>query len=210
MNDSGCFIYGSDDPEDQAWRSFFRKTENHQTLTLDGKNSRSEPISTEFIERERYSKLKTQNQSYNNLIHERTIWFIDQSYFIIQDRAIGTATGEVRVHFQLNPAPVIIETKKLSVSTQHLDGNNLIVQSFPTEGTQPILNTQNGYISYFINHKEPRTAWNIQLNKKNTETTSFIHALILTKKSDTQPKNISIEGDQLLVELPDEILKLKL
>lgn len=210
MNDSGCYMYASDDPKDQAWRDFFRKTENHQTLTLDGENTSSKPISTEFIEGERFVRLKTQNQSYDHLIHERSIWFIDQSFFVIYDRAMGSAQGEVKVHFQLNPAPVLMDTGKLQVSTQYRDNNNLVVTTYPTGGITPTLNTQEGHISYFINQKEPRTAWNLQIDKSDINEVSFLHSLILTKAPNAKPKTIFIDDKQLVVVFAQEVLKLDL
>jgi heparan-sulfate lyase len=47
--------------------------------------------------------LVVENQSYENLAHRRSVFFVDKRYFVIVDEAIGNATGDIDIHFQLAP-----------------------------------------------------------------------------------------------------------
>ena len=208
MSDSGSYIYGSSNPDDQAWRQWFQATRNHQTLTLDGKDVDSKPCAHEYIEGENWSKLKVANQSYPELRHDRTIWFIDQKYFLILDEALGNAKGNVEVHFQLNPAPVKIISSELSAETTFSDNNNLLVKNIPLGVQVPSMNTEEGYVSYFISHKEPRTAWNYSLKKSDAKTVRFL-SLLYPGDSKSAPQ-IKIKANEVWITDDKETLKINL
>ncbi|WDE95211.1 alginate lyase family protein [Lentisphaera profundi] len=208
MSDSGSYIYGSSNPDDQAWRQWFQASRNHQTLTLNGKDVDSKPYSPEYLETENWAKLKVANQSYPGLRHDRTIWFIDQKYFLIMDEATGSAAGEVQVHYQLNPAPVKISTAELTAATTYKDGNNLLVQGIPMTNTRPSMNTEEGWVSYFITHKEARSAWNYSLHKTTDKPVRFL-TLLVPQKNLKNPPQISIQGKEIIVTEKDKTLKLK-
>ncbi|MNY18613.1 Heparin-sulfate lyase precursor [compost metagenome] len=120
--------------QENAKRDWYRSTKAHQTLTLDNDNM--------LITKAKVSKWETgknldilsyTNPSYTNLDHQRTFLFIDQTYFLIIDRAIGTATGNLGVHYNLkeDSKPVFDEAQN-RVVTNYNDGNNLLVALFLT------------------------------------------------------------------------------
>jgi hypothetical protein len=61
MNDSGCYVYGSSDPEDQRWREWFRRSRVHQTLTLDKRDLTCAPECVMWSEAENLTALVVEN-----------------------------------------------------------------------------------------------------------------------------------------------------
>lgn len=176
MTDSGCYVYGSSDPEDQRWREWFRATKAHQTLTLDNRNLTCAPQCVMWSETEGLAALIVENRSYPELRHRRTVLFIDHAYFLIHDEAIGEAAGDVRIHFQF--APCEADTGGLTALTRFADGANLLVRTFPLAG--PVATEkEEGWISYAIRRKEPRPAWCWKINKRAADArTSFLTAVV--------------------------------
>ena len=101
--DSGSYVYAGD-AEVMEWRNLFRSTKSHNTLTLNDKNLETTDSKTLLWKPEGDVQiLVTENQSYSNLKHRRSIFFVDGSYFVIVDEATGTVTGNnnVNLHFQM-------------------------------------------------------------------------------------------------------------
>jgi heparan-sulfate lyase len=176
MTDSGCYVYGSSDPEDQRWREWFGSTKVHQTLTLDQRNLTCEPRFVIWSETDGLAALVVENQSYPGLKHRRTVLFIDRSYFLIHDEAIGEAAGDVRIHFQF--APCEAEIAGLTATTRFAEGANLMVKTFPLAG--PVSTEQEeGWVAYAIRRKEPRPAWSWKVSKQaNDRQAGFLTALV--------------------------------
>jgi heparan-sulfate lyase len=153
MPDAGSYIY-SGDPEGRAW---FRQTKVHQTLTLDGENSRFAPKLLIWEPGEQMDKLVVENAGYEGLTHRRAVFFMDKRYFVIVDEAIGNATGDVGLHFQLAPTGADIDQQNLSVSTAYPDGWNVLVRTVQQEGLK--LLEEEGQVSFEYTKKEPRPAF---------------------------------------------------
>ena len=99
--DAGCYVYAGDSSI-MKLRNWYRQTRVHSTLTLNNENM--------LITKANKKKWQTGNNldiltfinpSYAGLDHQRTVMFVDHKYFLIIDRAMGTATGMVGTHFQL-------------------------------------------------------------------------------------------------------------
>jgi hypothetical protein len=75
MPDAGSFIY-SGDPEGRAW---FRQTKVHQTLTLNGENSKYAPKLLLWDPGVKTDILVVENQSYEDLSHRRSVFFVDKN-----------------------------------------------------------------------------------------------------------------------------------
>lgn len=163
MPDAGCYVY-SGDPEGRAW---FRQTKVHQTLTLDGKDSKYAPKLLLWQPGEELDVLVVENGSYENLIHRRSVFFVDKRYFVIVDDAIGDASGEVAVHFQLAPGGTSFNTVDNSVTTNFPEGWNVIVQN----QSQSVvgLEEEEGWVSFKYNEKEPRPAFCYKINKDSSQ-----------------------------------------
>lgn len=174
MNDSGSYIYNSDDPKDQAWRQWFRSSVAHQTMTLDGKDIDLKAKMINWQDQKDLTYLEIENQSYPKLKHRRSVYFVDQSYFIIHDRALGDAEGDLRVHFQLVPSQT--QFTKNSVNTQFQSGANLHIHHLKLDKATEIIK-EKGFISYVQKKMEARPAWALRTHKKANDTPEFITIL---------------------------------
>jgi heparan-sulfate lyase len=163
MPDAGSFIY-SGDPENRAW---FRQTKVHQTLTLDGKNSVYAPKLLMWKPGEDLDLLVVENASYPDLTHRRAVLFVDKKYFVIVDEALGTAKGNIDLHFQLAPGKAVFNAKTFSVNTDFNEGWNLLVCTAPQKGMQ--LKEEEGQVSFIYTQKEPRPAFCYNLVKSTGE-----------------------------------------
>lgn len=163
MPDAGSYIY-SGNPEGRAW---FRQTKVHQTLTLDGKNSKYNPHLLLWQPGDSLDILVVENKSYENLKHRRAIFFVDKRYFVIVDEAIGSATGDVDIHFQLAPGAgdAVFNHENLTAQTRFSGGWNVFVQTQNQPGLK--LEEEEGWVSFKYTEKEPRPAFRYSLKKEN-------------------------------------------
>lgn len=159
--DSGSFIY-SGDPEGRAW---FRQSQVHQTLTLNGENIAYAPRLLLWEPGEEHDILVVENQNYDNLAHRRAVIFFNHSFFILIDEGVGDFSGVLDLNFQLAPGPVTLDRQNLAVSTQFSEGYNLFVQSQTQEGLK--LREKEGQVSFVYTKKEPRPAFSFQKEVTN-------------------------------------------
>lgn len=167
MPDGGSYIY-SGNPEGRNW---FRQSKVHQTLTLNGGNTRYAPKLLFWKPESDMVVLVTENQSYQDLTHRRAVFFVDNRYFIIIDEAIGKATGDVDLHFQLAPGAAISDAKKLEFRTDFKEGWNVLVKTLSPNGVN--LEKEDGQVSFRYTKKEPRPAFRYGV-KKGVEPVRFI------------------------------------
>lgn len=180
MPDSGSFIY-SGDPEGRSW---FRQTRVHQTLTLDGENAAYAPKLHLWEPGETVDKLVVENQSYPDLAHRRAVLFVDKSYFILIDEAIGDASGVLDLNFQLAPGPSLLDAEKLSAQTQFNDGYNVLVQTQPQQGLKMV--EAGGQVSFIYTQKEPRPAFSFQV-EKNGKSKGYRFVTVVAPYQETPP-----------------------
>jgi heparan-sulfate lyase len=159
MPDSGCYIY-SGDAEGRKW---FRQTRVHQTLTLDGRDSAYKARSLLWQTGDALDVLVVENQSYADLAHRRAVFFVDKAYFVVVDEAIGAATGEVEVHFQLAPGKATVESGSLRAFSQMDKQPNVLLQGMPRAGLT--LQEEPGQVSLAYSQKEPRPAMSFRQTK---------------------------------------------
>ncbi|WP_439482619.1 heparinase II/III family protein [Cyclobacterium plantarum] len=169
--DSGSFIY-SGDPENRSW---FRQTKVHQTLTLDGGNAAYAPQLLLWQPGEKHDILVVENQSYPELAHRRAVIFVNKSFFILIDEAIGKATGQLDLNFQLAPGPADMSRTTLSANTNFEQGYNLAIQALSQDGLS--LAEAKGQVSFVYTKKEPRPAFSFQMEKTKSNK-RFITSLI--------------------------------
>lgn len=167
MPDGGSYIY-SGNPEGRNW---FRQSRVHQTLTLNGENTRYAPKLLLWQPGKDLNILVTENQSYADLAHRRAVFFVDNRYFVIVDEAIGKVSGDVDIHFQLAPGEVVSDLKKLAFHSNFKEGWNVLVKTFPQSGVNLV--AEEGQVSFRYTKKEPRPAFRFRVNK-GTEPVRFI------------------------------------
>ena len=171
--DGGVYVY-SGDAEINKLREEYRQTRVHQTLTLDDQNM--------VITKAKLLKWQTgknldvltyTNPSYADLDHQRSVFFIDNSYFLIIDEATGIAKGQLGIHFQLKEdSKPSFDKEKNTISTTYADGNNLLIQSLNTDKVS--LSEEKGKVSYEYRKEIPRPAFVFEKAKQEAKTQRFI------------------------------------
>lgn len=168
--DAGVYVY-SGDAEINKLREAYRATKIHQTLTLDDQNMVITKAVLNKWETEKSPQVLTYtNPSYAGLDHRRSVVFVDNKYFILIDRAIGTATGTLGIHFQLreDSRPVFDATNH-TVHTTYADGNNMEVRTL--EGQ---LKEELGKVSYAYRKEVARPAFVFEQSKNDAQPRYFI------------------------------------
>lgn len=194
MTDSGSYIY-SGNKSDTAMREKFRSTAFHQCMTLNNKNLKRNPKFVFWENQEKITVLTTKNESYKDLYHRRTVFMIDDSFYLIHDEAIGKETGDVRFHFQLAPMPIVVNAEQKSVSTSNLKGSNIFIKSFSVKGDFQY-EKEEGLISYIYTKKEDRPAWSLKSKKSDAAPKSLLTLIAPSKNklSDNWRVKVSEEG----------------
>jgi len=151
MTDSGFYTYGGD-REAKQWH---RQTRVHQTLTLDNRDTRIDGRHRLWHAASDGEVLVVENKSYPNLIHRRTVWFVDHRFFVILDEAIGNVHGTCRLHFQFAPGQVIIDESSGLARTNYANANLFI---WPDPRTNVTITIEQGWQAHTYGVREKRTA----------------------------------------------------
>jgi heparan-sulfate lyase len=175
MPDSGCYVYGGDSAE----RAWFRQTRVHQTLTLDGRDSVSDGRQLLWQPGDASDVVVVENPGYPGLTHRRGAVFVKAAprpFIVLLDDAIGDATGQVDLHFQLAPGRSSITPEHFTCRTDLPDGNVLLRCAAPAQAT---MEEEPGQVSFRYEQKEPRPAVRIRVAKAaDTPAVRFATALI--------------------------------
>jgi hypothetical protein len=152
MPDSGFYTYGHD-PQGRAWH---RQTGVHQTLTLDGKNARVDGKSLLWHTAADFDAVAVENASYPGLVHRRTVWFVEKTFFVVLDEAIGDAPGRLDLHFQLAPGEATIDAAEHRATTA-LESANVLVWMAPEAPVS--MEEEEGWFAWDYGHRKPRKAF---------------------------------------------------
>lgn len=160
--DSGSFIYGGDE---EVWkqRNWFRQTAVHNTLTLDNRNLETTQSVTKLWDTIPHAQVfVTENPSYEGLTHRRSVFFVDNSYFVIVDEAFGPATGTVNLHFQLCDGLVDMDKSKHQLATRYTGDSNVLLRCFGPSRMQMV--EEEGWYStvYRQRTKRPAVVFNVE------------------------------------------------
>lgn len=170
--DSGSYVYAGDS-EVMKWRNWFRQTKVHNTLTLNNQNLEGTDTKCLLWEgKGDIQKLVVENPSYSNLKHRRSVFFVDNKFFVIVDEAVGTAKGDVAVHYQLCEGKVNLNKSANLLVSDFDDNNNVMLQCFAPKGTNMV--EEEGWRSTAYRHKNERTAVAFESKKNNDEPVRFI------------------------------------
>jgi heparan-sulfate lyase len=174
--DSGSYVYGGG-PKVLKQRNWFRATRHHQTLTLNDKNIKIDKAHLiKWQTGDTLDVLSYTNPSYNNLTHQRTVFFVDQKFFVFVDEAKGSATGKINLHFQLaeNSNPTILKQEN-KVYTDYAEGKNLVIQSFSLDHMKYV--KEDGRVSYSYKEFKKRPAFSFKQMKNDSEQVNYITIL---------------------------------
>ncbi|MGE8293150.1 MAG: heparin-sulfate lyase HepC [Sphingobacterium sp.] len=174
--DAGVFVY-SGDAEITKLRESYRQTRMHSTLTLDNQNMLITDAQLDKWETTNDLTILTySNPSYKGLVHQRSVLFIDQKYFLIIDQAMGDATGVVGTHFVLKEdSQATFDHSKNRVYTNYADGNNLLVQNLNSE--KLAFKEEDGKVSYAYRKESSRPLFAFEQQKNNSKPRNFISVL---------------------------------
>lgn len=169
--DAGSFIYANVGGQENAKRDWYRSTKAHQTLTLDNQNISNDAKLEKWETGKDLDVLRYSNPSYAKLSHQRTFLFIDKHYFVIIDRAMGEATGNLGIHFVLKEdAKPLVNAN--AINTTYTDCNNLLIKCLSPEKTN--LKPEESFVSYQYQKEEPRPAFVFETPKPDAQTQGFI------------------------------------
>ena len=184
--DSGSYIYAGG-PEVMKLRNWFRQTAVHNTLTLNNQNLETTESVTKLWKPEGDIQiLVTENPSYKNLKHRRSIFFVNQQYFVIVDEAIGDAIGNINLHYQLCDGDINIDTKALSLSSEFTGDSQLKLQCFAPKKTT--MKEEEGWYSVAYRQRTERTAISFNTEKKSKENVQFITVIYPAQNSKEFPE----------------------
>lgn len=131
--DSGSYVYAGDE-EVMKWRNWFRQTCVHNTLTLNNRTlEKTESVTRLWKPEGDVQILVTENPSYERLIHRRSVFFVDNSYFVIVDEAIGDAKGTVNLHYQMPKGKIVNDAQNMTLITQFDNGSNMKLACFSSD-----------------------------------------------------------------------------
>ena len=174
--DSGAYIYSGDD-EIMKWRRWFRRTDSHNTITLDNKDIDNTDSKTLLWDAEASTPvLVTENQGYEGFSHRRSIFFVDRKYFVIVDEAHGPASGTVNLNYQMPMGEIVFNTSNMTAATDFEDGSNMILKCFAPENTEMAIS--DGWHSPAYRTKVERKKISFNTTKAEGEVTRYITVIV--------------------------------
>lgn len=176
--DTGSYIYAGEG-EVQKMRNWFRQTRVHNTLTLDGRNLETTQSRTLLWKTDADTQvLVTENPSYKNLTHRRTVFFTE-GRFVIVDEASGPATGKVNLHYLLTDGKVAADAKKGTINTRYDGQSNVFISCIGSR--KPELRQEEGWYSLAYRQKTARPAFSYDIDKTGPETVSYVTLIVPNK-----------------------------
>lgn len=155
LTDSGYYTYGHD-REARAWH---RQTRVHQTLTLDGRDSKIDGRLRFWQASPGLDVLVVENPSCEGLVHRRSVWFVENQFFVVLDEAVGQVAGAVRLHWTPAAGESRMPADRTSFATQFPDVNVLI----RTAGRDPLpFEPEAGWFAWNYGRRQPRTMLGVQ------------------------------------------------
>lgn len=189
--DSGSYIYDGDG-EVHKQRQWFRQSCVHNTLTLDNRNFETTNSKTILWQPEgQVQTLVTQNESYKDLTHRRTVFFVDNQYFVIVDEASGKAQGTVNIHYLLTDGKVATDQKNHCIRTQYPGESNVMIQAFSNAIG---LEQSEGWYSLAYRQKTQRPSFAFNIGKEDDQPVSMI--TVVYPKGDV--KDIKVKKARIL------------
>jgi len=189
--DSGTYIYTGNAraARDRAW---FRQTRVHGTMTLDGQDTAYKPRLRLWKPGKRHDLLVVENAGYPGFTHRRAVIFVDKKFFVFIDEALGRATGNAFLHFQLPPVEALLDARHKRACTQYSGGTNLLVAGMPQPGLRMF--SEKGLVSFKYGRKQPRPALRYQL-KKESASLRFVTALVPFEGEPPPEVNVELAGN---------------
>ena len=180
--DSGSYVYAGDE-EVMKWRNWFRQTRVHNTLTLNDETLETTESVTRLWQPEGKEQiLVTENQGYKNLKHRRSVFFVDNTYFVIVDEAVGTAKGMINLHYQMPRGKIANSREDMTFVTEFEPGSNMKLQCFGPEGMS--MKKEEGWQS--TDYRKKMKRMNVSFNARKSDETSVRYITVIYPVKNTQ------------------------
>lgn len=194
--DSGVFAYEGDAANNKN-REWYRSTRVHNTLTLEGKTIATAQGELLKATAGTTDLVVTQNQGYGNMRHRRATFFVDKTFFVLVDEAIGSAAGTVNLNFNLcegSDSEVVIDPSSNGAHTAFADQNNMIFRTF---GNATLTSEAfDGKVSYTLGQEAPRKAYSVNMTKEADKAARYITVLLpVNGLTDTASIEAEFDGD---------------
>jgi heparan-sulfate lyase len=184
--DAGSYSYGGDD-EVMKMRNWFRQTKVHNTLTLNDKNlEKADTKCLLWKSDKNVDMLVTENPSYHNLSHRRSVFFVDKKFYVIVDEAVGDAKGKVAIHYQMCEGDVKLDLDAQKAFSNFNDGNNLIVKTFSDQ--KQSMTEEEGWVSYESKVKKTRKAFAFNVDKQTDKPVRYITVILPIENAQKAPE----------------------
>ncbi len=192
--DSGSGSYGGSS-ESNAIRSRYAATTAHNTLTLDGRNVSSAgrllKQQTRANSSYSYELLVLENPSYSDLTHRRSVFLVNDSFYVILDEGYGTAEGTVNLNFNVTAgedSEVVLDAADFGFHTDFSDGNNLLVRTVSDKPSSYA--EKQGFLAYDIvtasNPEISRKAYQLNIEKSASDAAvRYVTVLLPTQDAAT-------------------------
>lgn len=180
FQDSGSYVYAGD-AEVMEWRNWFRATAHHNTLTLNDRNLETTESRTLLWQPEGDVQiLVTENPGYKDLKHRRSVFFVDGTYFVIVDEAVGPVSGNnnINLHFQMPRGDVPNSREDMTFYTNFDDGSNFMFRCFGPDNMT--MKKEKGWLSTAYNKKVQRM--NVSFNVKKGDMPAVRYITIIYPK----------------------------
>ncbi len=173
FQDSGSYVYEGKDPEIMEWRKWFRATAHHNTLTMDSKDVDKVASETLLWQPEGdVQLLVTEHPSYPGLIHRRSIFFVNNEYFVIVDEASGTKKGWVNLNWQMPKGKIPNSREDMTFYSEFEGDSNFMFRCFGPEGMS--MKKDEGWQSPAYMKKVKRMWVSFNAKKAGNEAVRFI------------------------------------
>ncbi len=173
FQDSGSYVYEGKDPEVMEWRRWFRASAHHNTLTMDGKDVDRVASETLLWQPEgNIQILVTEHPSYPGLNHRRSIFFVNNEYFVIVDEAVGQKKGWVNLNWQMPRGKVANSREDMTAYTEFDGSSNFMFRCFGPEGMS--MKKEPGWQSSAYKKKVQRMHMSFNVKKSGNEPVRYV------------------------------------
>lgn len=183
--DSGSYVYAGEG-EVMEQRNWHRQTCVHNTVTLNDKNlEQTESVTKLWQPEGNIQILVTENPSYKNLKHRRSIFFVNNSYFVIVDEMAGSQKGFINLHYQMPKGEIANNREEMTFITQFEEGSNMKLQCFGPEGMT--MKKEPGWCSTAYRKRYKRMNVSFNVKKDSEDAVRYITVICPIKNSADAP-----------------------
>lgn len=185
FQDSGSYVYAGEGEvmNDRKWH---RQTCVHNTVTLDNRNMDStQSVTRLWIPDGDVQTLVTENPSYDGFRHRRSVFFVDNSYFVIVDEVTGDARGVVNLHYQMPKGEIANSREDMTFVTNFDGGSNMKLQVFGPDNMT--MKKEPGWCSTAYRKRFKRMNVSFNVKKNNAGPVRYITVITPVQNSADAP-----------------------